>query len=156
MIAIDIPGYGPLRLKFLVMDYNGTLAIDGKLIQGVSASLAILQSHLEIHIITADTFGIARDQLSGLAVKLNLLTTGEQAVQKFKYICDIGAEFTVAIGNGRNDRMMVKCAQLGIAVVQNEGAARETVANSDILMPDINSALDLLINHKRLIATLRS
>jgi len=26
MISIPIPGFGPLQLKHLVMDYNGTLA----------------------------------------------------------------------------------------------------------------------------------
>ena len=32
MIEIDIPGWGELRLHFLVTDYNGTLACDGILI----------------------------------------------------------------------------------------------------------------------------
>ena len=35
MIAIDIPGYKKIELAHLVLDYNGTLAIDGKLIDGV-------------------------------------------------------------------------------------------------------------------------
>lgn len=156
MIDVDIPGYGLLRLKHLVMDYNGTMAIDGKLIEGVAELLLSLHNDLEIHVVTADTFGIAREQLSGQPVKLSLLSTDNQAIQKFNYIETIGAEFTVAIGNGRNDRYMVKSAKLGIALAQNEGLAIETLTNADILMPDINSALRLLKNHKRLIATLRS
>ena len=39
MVEINIPGYGMLRLEHLVMDYNGTLAVDGRLIDGVKEAL---------------------------------------------------------------------------------------------------------------------
>ena len=35
MIEIDVPGFGALRLEHLVLDYNGTLACDGMLLEGV-------------------------------------------------------------------------------------------------------------------------
>ena len=35
MIALTIPGFGALELQHLVLDYNGTLAVDGKLIRGL-------------------------------------------------------------------------------------------------------------------------
>ena len=31
MIEISIPGYKHLQLKHLVLDYNGTIALDGRL-----------------------------------------------------------------------------------------------------------------------------
>jgi len=36
VLAIDIPGYKELRLAYMVLDYNGTLACDGELIDGVA------------------------------------------------------------------------------------------------------------------------
>jgi soluble P-type ATPase len=50
---------------------------------------------------------------------------------------------------------MVASAALGIAVVQEEGASTETISVADVVMPDILSALDILLFPKRLIATLR-
>jgi len=39
LIQIDIPGLGALSLQHLVLDYNGTIAFDGSLIQGVEKKL---------------------------------------------------------------------------------------------------------------------
>ena len=35
MIKVSIPGFKSLSLKYLVLDYNGTIAIDGALVPGV-------------------------------------------------------------------------------------------------------------------------
>jgi soluble P-type ATPase len=61
----------------------------------------------------------------------------------------------VCIGNGRNDRLMVAAAGLGIAVIQGEGAAVETLNAARVAVPDIGVALGLLLNPARLVATLR-
>jgi hypothetical protein len=62
MIEANIPDFGWLRLAHLVLDYNGALAFDGRLISGVADFLELLAKHLRIHIITADTFGTAYTQ----------------------------------------------------------------------------------------------
>jgi soluble P-type ATPase len=51
---------------------------------------------------------------------------------------------------------MLKEAALGIAVVQEEGDAVDTLVAADVVCNSINSALELLRNSLRLIATLRS
>ncbi len=155
MITIEIPGHGTLNLSYLVMDYNGTLAIDGLLIEGVAERLVKLADLLEIHVITADTFGLARDQLKNLPVTIRIAAKENQAQQKLDYINTLGAEQTVAIGNGKNDWLMLQHAQLGIATLQTEGAALKTLTVADVVVLNINDALDLLTNKKRLIATLR-
>ncbi len=43
MLAIDIPGRGQLQIEHLVLDVNGTLAVDGVLIEGVAAGLERLE-----------------------------------------------------------------------------------------------------------------
>lgn len=51
---------------------------------------------------------------------------------------------------------MVAAAALGIAIVQQEGAAVETLLAAKLVVPDIGAALGLLLNPTRLIATLRT
>lgn len=156
MLKISIPGYKDLELEALVLDYNGTLACDGELIEGVEDSLEVLAKDLEIHVVTADTFGKAKDRLEGLPCKLVILPSDDQDVGKREYIERLGTEKTVCIGNGRNDRLMLKQAALGIAVLEEEGAAAQTLLAADIVCPSILSAFALLQNPLRLVATLRS
>jgi soluble P-type ATPase len=156
MLEIDIPGYRALRLAHLVLDYNGTLACDGELLDGVRDRLNVLAGTLHIHILTADTFGKARDQLAGIPCKLSIVPVKDQDRLKLEYVQRLGPETTVCVGNGRNDRRMLQEAGLGIAVVQTEGVAVQTALAADVLSPGILTALDLLIHPLRLVATLRS
>jgi soluble P-type ATPase len=156
MLEIDIPGYRALRLAHLVLDYNGTLACDGELLDGVRDRLNVLAGTLHIHILTADTFGKARDQLAGIPCKLSIVPVEDQDRLKLEYVQRLGPETTVCVGNGRNDRLMLQEAGLGIAVVQTEGVAVQTALAADVLSPGILTALDLLIHPLRLVATLRS
>ena len=156
MLEIIIPGHTTLLLNHLVMDYNGTLAQDGLLLDGVRSRLTSLSERLRLHVITADTFGLARDQLNGLPCELAILPVEEQIQAKLAYIQQLGEVEVVAIGNGRNDQRMLQAAALGIVIIQGEGAAIETCLSADVLAPDILAALDLLIFPKRLVATLRS
>ncbi len=156
MIEIAIPGYETLKLEHLVLDHNGTLACDGILIEGVKDRLQKLAGHLKIHVLTADTFGKARAQLQDAPCKLSILTAENQDIGKIKYVRELGPNQTVCIGNGRNDRYMLKHAALGIAVMLAEGVAVEALKNADVVCTDINDALDLLLNPLRLTATLRS
>jgi len=156
LIVIDIPGFRRLELVHLVLDYNGTLAVDGEMLEGVADALVLLSRELTIHVVTADTFGLAAEGLSGLPVSLVFAPSDGQDLAKLEYVRRLGSDYVVAIGNGRNDRRMVKSASLGIALVQREGVAVETLANADVACTGIFDALALLLNPKRLVATLRS
>ena len=156
MLTIDIPGFKPLRLAHLVLDYNGTLACDGKLLDGVGERLQKLSQHVRIHVITADTFGTVHRAVSGIPCEIAVLPAQAQDAGKLAYVEKLGADHCACIGNGRNDRLMLRAAALGIAVVQEEGAAAEAVMSADVVIPTIRAALDLLANPLRLVATLRS
>jgi soluble P-type ATPase len=156
MIRIPIPGFRTLALERLVLDYNGTLAVDGKLVGGVAPRLRRLSAQLEIHVVTADTFGRARDALAGLPCELVVLPRSRQDAAKLAYVRRLGARSCACIGNGRNDRSMLRAAALGIAVVLAEGASTETVAAARVVTTGITDALDLLRHPLRLVATLRS
>ena len=156
MIEIEIPEFGKVELKFLVMDYNGTLALDGQLLPGVAGRLQALSSRLSLFVVTADTFGTAKEQLHGLPVEVVVLSGPDgQAKAKEKFVCELGAAQVAAIGNGRNDRLMLNAARVGIALVLQEGASTESVAAADMVATDINNAMDLFLYPLRLKATLR-
>jgi P-type E1-E2 ATPase len=156
MIDILIPGAGKLRLGYLVLDYNGTLACDGKLLEGVAERLAALAQDLSIHVITADTFGTAQAALKDLPCAVRILPQAGQNHAKMAFVAQLGRGETACIGNGRNDRLMLQAAALGIAVIGPEGAATDAITASDVVAPSIQAALDLLLNPLRLVATLRS
>jgi soluble P-type ATPase len=156
MIIINRPGFKELRLSHLVLDYNGTMACQGRLIEGLPEKLEVLAPRLEIHIVTADTFGTVREQVAHLPADLIVIPPGDQAQAKSAYVRRLGDRHVVAVGNGRNDRLMLKDAVLGIALLSAEGSAVETLMAADVVAPDLPAALDLLLVPAGLTATLRS
>jgi len=155
VIELNIPGRGALRLNHLVTDVNGTLAIDGQLIEGVQQKIEALKDKLTIHMLTADTHGkqAAIDQQFGLtAIRIQ---PGNESEQKAEYVRQLGAENVIALGQGANDAGMLKEAALGICVFSLEGTAGETLVAADLVAPDINTAFDLLDKPLRVIASLR-
>lgn len=155
MIDLQIPGQGMVQLQYAVFDVNGTLAIDGVLIDGVEERIALLRGMLEVRLITADTHGRQTDIDRQLKITADRLTPGDERQQKAKYVWQLGAPNVVSIGNGANDVEMLKAAAIGIAVIGREGAASEAVAAADVVMLNVLDAIDLLLNPKRLVATLR-
>lgn len=163
MIELTIPGRGDplagsgqsLKIEHLVMDVNGTLAVDGHLIEGVAKRIGSLRDRLQIHLLTADTHGrqVVIDQL--LNLEATRIRGGHEAEQKAAYVRSLGAESVIAIGQGANDALMLREAALGICVMSVEGLAVEALSAADLLMPDILHALDLFEKPLRLIASLR-
>ena len=155
MLELTIPGRGELRIKSLVTDVNGTLALDGILPDGLAKRIGALRDRLEIHLLTADTHGrqsVIDQQLNLTAVRIK---GGNEAEQKAEYVKNLGADSVIAIGQGANDAAMLKEAALGICVMSKEGVATKTLLAADLLVPDIFAALDLLEKPLRLIASLR-
>jgi soluble P-type ATPase len=155
MIEIDIPGFGMVRLEHLVSDFTGTLSVDGVLVPRVEARLKKLSEVLKIHILTADTFGKAQMELRNVDCELRILTGENHDVQKEEYVNKLGPAEVVALGNGKNDRRMLKAARIGIAVSEGEGCAVDAIMAADIHVRAVLDGLDLLLNTKRCKATLR-
>jgi soluble P-type ATPase len=151
-IRVDVPGSGPLHLRHLLLDFTGTLSLDGQLLPGVAERLEVLGRVLQVTVLTADTFGTAAGQLEGLPLVLHPIRTGRD---KADFLAGLNPTQTAAVGNGRNDAAMVRMAALGIAVVGPEGCSGELIAAARVVCRDILDALDLLRNPLRLKATLR-
>ncbi len=161
MIELSIPGMGSIHLEHLVCDVNGTLAEDGKLINGVCQSIANLRDQLTIHLLTADTFGkqahIDRElNLTAIRLKTGSASpANDEAKQKAAYIDQLGADRVVAIGQGANDALMLRAARIGICVLSPEGTALDTLLSANLVTPNIDAAFKMLENPLRLVATLR-
>ncbi|MDD4951593.1 MAG: ATPase P [Desulfovibrionaceae bacterium] len=156
MIELDIPGFGRLKIERLVLDYNGTLALDGRLQPGVAEAVRTLARDLEVHVLTADTFGRCREALSGLPVTLHILGPGAEDRAKLDYVRGLGAGSCACLGNGANDRLMLKGCGLGVAVIGPEGVSVEALGAARVAVTDILRGLDLFRRPARLAATLRS
>ena len=150
-LTLELPR-GPVAFTDLVLDYTGTLSLDGKLLPGVGERLQRLSTDFRITILTADTFGTAAAQLQGLPVSMRVIRDGRE---KAEAVSAMGGETVIAVGNGRNDATMMSVAGLSLAVVGPEGAAGALLAAADVVTRDILETLDLLANPLRLKATLR-
>jgi len=156
MIVMEIPGRGTLHIDHLVLDVNGTLALDGNLLDGVQDVLTALSQHVEVHMLTANTHGQQEAIDRQLGMRASIIPPGEEAEAKAAYVRDLDPQHVVAIGQGANDAGMLAEAAIGICVLSGEGIALAALQAADLLMPDIHSALHALQNPRRLVATLRA
>jgi len=151
-IRLEMPG-GPVSFGHLVLDFTGTLSLDGALLPGVAERLRTLAEEIQIKVLTADTFGTARETLAALPVEVTVIGDGQEKAELVQALTPDGV---VAIGNGRNDIPMMRVAGLSVAVLGPEGAASGLLSASDVIVRDIRDGLDLLANPLRLKATLRA
>lgn len=154
-MIIEIPGYKTLNLKYLVLDYNGTIALDGVIPQTVKDKLIALSEQLTIYVLTADTHGTAGQMCEGLPLEIMTFPKGSAMDEKKRIVNELGKEHCIAIGNGRNDVLMCQDAALSVAVLGTEGAYGRLIAQADVCVTSMEDGLDLLLKPKRLIATLR-
>ena len=155
MIEIDIPGFGFARLEHLVSDFTGTLSVEGKLLPGLKELLNKVAQVVKIHILTADTFGTAQTACAGVECTLTVLSGEVIDILKEQYVRDLGEESVIAIGNGNNDRKMLAAARIGIAVIEGEGCSVNALLSADIAVRSINEGLGLILDPRKLKATLR-
>ncbi len=155
MLKIEIPNYKTLELEYLVLDYNGTIALDGEIRDSVREQLITLSKELEIYVLTADTHGTAKKMCEGLPLKIQTFPTDGALDEKLAVVEGLGEDRCIAIGNGRNDKLMCRASALAIAVMEQEGMCGRLLGEADVCTRNIEDALDLLLRPKRLIATLR-
>jgi soluble P-type ATPase len=158
-IVIDIPGFGKVQIDAILSDYTGTLAFSGKLVTGVKDRLLRLAELVDIHIVTADSFGTAQEELKGLPTIWRRLEGGSEDVQKRRYAVGLNPRYVASFGNGNNDRLHLKVVKdaggLAIAVENGEGCALDAILAANIFVVGAVNAFDLLLEPTRLQATLR-
>jgi P-type E1-E2 ATPase len=155
MIDITIPGRGSYTIEHVILDLNGTIALDGKIIRGVMERVITLSKKVKVTVVTADTNKNAERLLKKLPVKVWKIEENQEDEQKSRAVKEIGKSSVVSIGNGCNDVSMLRESAIGICVIGGEGASAEAIMASDLVVPTINNALDLLLEPHRLKATFR-
>jgi soluble P-type ATPase len=155
-MRLVVPGRGTYEIEHVALDMNGTIALDGEVLEGVEERLAALRRLVHVVIITADTHGAARGLEQRLGLETIVLVEGDESLQKLEFVLRLGAEHSVAIGNGSNDTAMLRESAIGVCVIGHEGASAGALLNADIVVADVRDALDLLLKPRRLVATLRT
>lgn len=155
MIKVNIPGKEDLQIENLVFDFNGTIAVDGRILDKIKNKLEELSILINIYIITADTYGLAKEECEKLNLKVIIIPTGCSASHKSKLVKQLGSSVTATIGNGFNDIEMFKESALSVAVIEGEGACSKLILNSDIVTRSIEDALNLFLIPNHLKADLR-
>lgn len=155
MISVSVPGWGDLDIEYLVVDYNGTCAFDGKIKENVKEMLEKVSRYIKVFIITSDTYG--NIDTEGNTIGFSIIKVGKEGsgAEKAKIIKELGPEKIVAIGNGSNDVLMLKEAALGIGVIGEEGCSKEILKEADFVVKNITDALSALLHPERIVATLR-
>lgn len=155
MLECKIPNFKSLEIDKLVFDYNGTLACDGRLIDNVKEKLNQLAKSFDIYILTADTFGTVENEFKNAEAEIIIIDSDNGSKTKQEFIQDLDSQTVIAVGNGSNDRLMLEEAGLGILILGAEGASTKSLLNSDLLISNINDALNTILKPKRLVASLR-
>lgn len=154
-MKINVPGRNNLEIRNVVFDYNGTLAVDGVMSEYVKEMLTTISQHLNIYIITADTYGNVRTQCKCLPVNIETFPEGNATIYKKKFVEKIGEKYTLAVGNGLNDVEMLKKAALSVAILGEEGCSSQAIINSHITCKDIKDVFNMILKKDRIRATLR-
>jgi P-type E1-E2 ATPase len=154
-LDVSIPGGSRLVLRQSVFDLNGTLTVNGVLVDGVEQRIAQLRKRVRVYFATSDTMGTAASIAEQLGAELVKVGQPHEAEAKADLIRSLGPSATVAIGNGANDVEMLAAAAIGICIIGPEGAAQRALASADVVVTDPIHALDLLLDPVRLAATLR-
>jgi soluble P-type ATPase len=155
-MVFDIPGRAPVDIRHVVLDYNGTIALDGQLIGGVDRIINELAGDLQFHVITADTYGTVENELVHVTCKVVQIPEDDQDKGKLDYLLKLGKERTLCVGNGNNDKLMLKEAVIGIALIQDEGVCVEALCAADIACKSILDVFAYFKTPNRLKATLRN
>ena len=155
MLKIQIPGREELALSHLILDYNGTIAEDGEIIESIRPRLAELCKDLSIYVITADTHGTAAKKCEGLPLQVLTFPTTQVGDIKAREAQKLEGG-VITIGNGFNDIQMSDVADLSICVMGKEGCCGKLLLHTDVVVTSIEDALDLLLIPGRLRATLRT
>ncbi len=155
-MILEIPGREKIEIKNVVFDYNGTIAIDGQLIEGVAELIDELAGDIHFHVITADTYGSAEKALANINCKVVKISEEKQDASKLDYLLKLGRETTLSVGNGKNDQLLLKESVIGIALIQDEGVCVESLLAADIVCKSVMDVFAYFKSPNRIKATLRN
>ncbi|MDM8533466.1 ATPase P [Clostridiaceae bacterium HSG29] len=154
-MVINVPETGKYEIENIVFDYNGTIAINGEIINGILEKIVKLAESFNVTIITADTFNTVKRAFKNTDVNIHIIDSIDGTIQKKEFVEEVGSNKTIALGNGRNDELMLKEAIISVAILNDEGVSLKALNNADFLLKDINHFFEMIEEPKKLVAILR-
>lgn len=155
-MKVDIPGRESIEVRNIIFDYNGTIAVDGLIKESIKEDLGKLSKEFNVYVLTADTYGSAKSQCESLGIEVVTFPRENASIFKNEFLERLGKNQTICVGNGFNDIEMCKNAVLSIGILDREGIASSLILSVDIVASGIESAIEIILNKNRIIATLRS
>lgn len=155
MIKFEIPGMEPFEIENLCLDYNGTIAYEGKLIEGVSDKIVELKKYLNIYVLTADTYGTTKKECEKLGINIVTFDRANASICKEEIIKSLKGN-SIAFGNGLNDIKMFDAAKISIAIIEGEGVAGALLPHATIVVSKVIDAFNLILDKNKIKATLRN
>ncbi len=148
-----IPGQKNFEIKTIILDLNGTLSVAGVISSGIKPRIDTLKDiGFRLILFTGNTRGDAEQLAQDLGIDWELAKSAED---KRDLALTLEPKTCASIGNGLIDLELMKVVKLRIVTLQAEGAHIQTLLNSDLVVPSISNALDLFVDEKRLVASLR-
>ena len=168
MISIERPGQSNLEIESILLDFDGTLAIDRRVHPKTKDKINLLAKRTNIYIfVTLPTppfnkggkggifkEDLIEERLRKVKAEIIYLAEGDSSRRKLDLLRQLGPSRCVAIGNGADDAAIIEEAGIGICVIGKEGVSGGAIKNADLVFADILDALDFLLKPFRQKATL--
>ena len=154
MITLQSSSQAKLEIEHLIIDYEGTLAMDGRVHPKAKDKINLLAKRLNIYILVKGEQEKAEEVLKRVKAKIIFLKEPEPSAQKLEFLLNLGAPKTGVIGNGEDDVPMSKEAGFSMAIIGKEGGSGELIQSADLTFLTIVDALDFLLKPLRQKATL--
>jgi soluble P-type ATPase len=149
MISIQRPGMESLDIHFVLIDFEGTLAMDGRVHPKAKDKVNLLSKRATIIILTKSNREKVEEALRKMRAEILYVTEGDSSQQKLNALQRLGAHQTAVIGNGLDDVRIMEQAGLGMCVIGKEGASAEAMAKADLVVTHVLDALDFLLKPMR-------
>ena len=146
MISVSIPGWGDLDIEYLVIDYNGTCAFDGKMKESVKEMLERVSRYIKVFIITSDTYGNIDSEGNTIGfsiIKVGKESSSQEKAKINKELADVSVADRSLIWNSdlietlELDNLM---AQANATMVSAEARKESRGANAHEAFPDRDDA----------------
>ncbi len=154
MISIQRSGMENLDIHYVLIDFEGTLAMDSRVHPKAKEKVNLLSKRATIYILTKSNREKVEKSLRKMKVDIVYVTEGDASQQKLNVLQRLGPHLTAVIGNGLDDLQMMDQAGLGMCVIGKEGSSAEAVAKADLVVTNVLDALDFLLKPLRQRATL--
>ncbi len=155
MIRIEIPGRDDISIEHVVLDYNGTIAVDGHIKEPLKERFRTLLDQVSVTVLTADTYGTVRAECEPLGLRVETFPRSNAALCKAEIVKKLSGGIA-CFGNGFNDIAMFDLCDLSVAVIEGEGMCAGLLSHADVIVTSACDRLDLLLKPDHLRATLRT